>query len=255
MALESISNVAGLVNAMQSAPAQNSLGADNPLLAQSGNLQAGIHRSLSIGEIADRVGQLGPGSVSPDVYDALMRAGAIDPDLGAGISPVPDLGAEASVDAPSVQAAPETLRVEETETEVQVLDSEGNVLTTMRPEEYAIFNKAGLTPQMVNGRVCFLRNDIDPNYTDAMGRTNSQRMAQGLAPLDSATGQPIELHHVGQKQDGPLAELTMEEHRMTPNNIILHPTRNGSEVEHGNDWNQEKASHWKARADDMGVAA
>ena len=52
-----------------------------------------------------------------------------------------------------------------------------------------------------------VKNDIDLTKEDDFGRTNLERMKQGLAPLDK-DGNPIELHHVGQKMDSPLAELT-----------------------------------------------
>jgi len=254
MTLESISNASGLLNSTLNSPAAMNVGVENPLSAQSECLNAGAGNSLAVGELADRVEQLGPGSVSPEVHDALLRAGAIDPDIGGGVPMANDFSPETEIGTPNVPTAQETLSIRETQTEVQVVDSEGNVRTTVRPEEYAILKNAGLSPQMVNDRVCFVREDIDPSYKDAMGRTNAQRMEQGLSPLDSATGQSIELHHVGQSENGALAELTMEEHRTAPNNIILHPNRNGSEVEHGNEWNQEKASHWKTRTDTMGVA-
>lgn len=75
------------------------------------------------------------------------------------------------------------------------------------------------------------------------GRTNHERMLQGLAPLDP-NGAPYELHHIGQTLDAPLAILDWQEHRRGENNSILH--RSGpSEVEHGSAWLQQKQAFWK----------
>jgi len=252
MTLNSISNASGLVNTALNSSVATNVGAENLLSVQSECCNAGKGNSLAVSDLVDRVEQLGPSSVSPEMYDALLRAGAIDPDIGGGL--VEELSPETKNDTLKVQTAPEALSIEETETEVRVVDSEGNIRATLRPDEYAIFKNIGLTPQLVNDRVCFVRNDIDLNYKDAKGMTNAQRMEKGLPPLDSATGQSIELHHVGQSENGALAELTVEEHRTAPNNNVLHTNRNGSEVEHGNEWNQQKASHWKTRVDTMGVA-
>jgi len=188
--------------------------------------------------------------------DALIEAGLVDPKLIE--SPMAtDLHLEQRavgqrLETDSIKNTGE-LTVRETPREVQICDSNGNVCATISPDEYAILKEAGLSPQLVNGRVCFIRGDIDLNFKDALGSTNLERMKEGLAPLDANTGRPIELHHVGQVPDGPLAELRMEEHRTAPNNLTLHPVREGSEVEHGVEWDQQRADHWKSRAETMEV--
>ncbi|WED76057.1 VENN motif pre-toxin domain-containing protein [Aeromonas allosaccharophila] len=64
----------------------------------------------------------------------------------------------------------------------------------------------------INGNKVYQRNDLfNPNAIDARGRTNIQRMEKGLAPLDS-NGDSINLHHMLQRQDGPLAEVTQSFH-------------------------------------------
>lgn len=79
-------------------------------------------------------------------------------------------------------------------------------------EEYEIYKKAGLVEAEINGRKCLIRTDIDWDQKDAMGRTNRERAEQGLPPINK-DGKVIELHHIGQHSDSPLAELTTEEHR------------------------------------------
>lgn len=116
--------------------------------------------------------------------------------------------------------------------------------------EQNIYDDAGLKPAEINGREALIRDDIQLDLTDARGRNNLERMQTGLPPVDEQ-GDPYELHHVGQKNDGPLAELGWEEHRGKENNSILHPIRDGSEVEHDAGWDKTKNEHWKTRAETM----
>lgn len=116
-------------------------------------------------------------------------------------------------------------------------------------EEKEIYENADLTPKEVNGRDALTKNDIDLKQEDDFGRTNLERMEQGLAPLDK-DGNPIELHHVGQKMDSPLAELTRDEHRGKGNDTVLHNKQKESEINR-EDFAKERAEHWKARAEQI----
>ena len=121
-------------------------------------------------------------------------------------------------------------------------------------KQYEILKNAGLIEVEINGRKCLIKENIDLDYTDEDGVSNRERMARGLAPLDSKTGKPIELHHLGQKADSPLVELTEEEHRTgeyedgKKNQSLWHDNTIDSEVHgEGNNWDQERKAHWKAR--------
>ena len=121
-------------------------------------------------------------------------------------------------------------------------------------KQYEILKNAGLIEVEINGRKCLIKENIDLDYTDEDGISNRQRMALGLAPLDSKTGKPIELHHLGQKVDSPLVELTEEEHRTgdyedgKKNQSLWHDNTIDSEAHgEGNNWYQERKAHWKAR--------
>ena len=92
-----------------------------------------------------------------------------------------------------------------------------------------------------------LNPNIDLDYVTADGRTNRQRLADGDAPIDKRTGQKYELHHVGQNPNGVLAELPMGKHRLAPNNLILHPLREDSDVDHGPEWDKTRKQHWENR--------
>lgn len=97
---------------------------------------------------------------------------------------------------------------------------------------------------MVGNKSALIKTDIDLKMIDSKGRTNLQRMKQGLAPLDS-NGISYELHHVGQKKDGTLAILTTTEH----DNPALHGFLKESEAHAaGTNWDAERQAFWKAFA-------
>lgn len=123
-------------------------------------------------------------------------------------------------------------------------------------QQYDILKNAGLVEAEINGKKCLVKENIDLDYTDADGLTNRERMERGLAPIDSETGKPLELHHLGQKADSPLVELTSSEHRTgvsedgKKNQSIWHDNTKETEVHgQGNTWAQERSDHWKERLD------
>lgn len=123
-------------------------------------------------------------------------------------------------------------------------------------KQYEILKNAGIVEAEINARKCLIKENIDLNYTDEDGVSNRDRVSRGLAPLDSKTGKPIELHHLGQKADSSLVELTEEEHRTgeyengKKNQSLWHDNAVKTEVHgEGNSWDQERKDHWKARAE------
>ncbi|MDO5651809.1 MAG: HNH/ENDO VII family nuclease [Moraxella sp.] len=116
-------------------------------------------------------------------------------------------------------------------------------------EELDIYQTANIEPANVNDKPVLTRTDIDVAKTDDFGRSNLERMEQGLAPLDK-DGRPIELHHIGQKADSPLAELTQPEHRGKSNDIILHDKQKESEINR-DQFAKERSEHWKTRAEQL----
>lgn len=122
------------------------------------------------------------------------------------------------------------------------------IVDSMRSfEEYKIYRDAGLIEGAVNGKECLMKTDIDWERKDQFGSTNKERVAEGYAPLDK-NGRPIQLHHIGQHADSPLAELTFEEHRTGGNDTILHDKNKETEVHgEGNNWDHERKDYWKNR--------
>lgn len=113
-------------------------------------------------------------------------------------------------------------------------------------EEAEIYIKAGLKEVIINGKSCLIRQDIDLERRDEYGRTNRERMINGQPPL-TQSGETIELHHVGQKKDAPLAELTTQEHRGQGNDAILHDKQKVSEIDRA-EFQKDRESHWQNRA-------
>lgn len=137
---------------------------------------------------------------------------------------------------------------EETGWSDEIIDNIANM------KQYEVLKNAGLKEVEINGRKCLIKENIDLDYADEDGITNRERMARGLAPLDSKTGKPLELHHLGQKADSPLVELTEEEHRTgeyedgKKNQSLWHDNTKETEVHgEGNNWDQERKAHWKER--------
>lgn len=115
-------------------------------------------------------------------------------------------------------------------------------------DEYQAFKNANLQPAMVGNKTALIKTDIDLNRIDAKGRTNLERMQQGLAPKDS-NGISYELHHVGQKKDGTLAILSQSEH----DNPAIHGFLQKTEAHAtGTNWDAERQVFWKAFAKLMG---
>lgn len=115
-------------------------------------------------------------------------------------------------------------------------------------DEYQAFKNANLQPAMVGNRTALVKTDIDLNRIDAKGRTNLERMKQGVAPQDS-NGVSYELHHVGQKKDGTLAILSRSEH----DNPAIHGFLQKTEAHApGTNWDAERQAFWKAFAELIG---
>lgn len=126
-------------------------------------------------------------------------------------------------------------------------------------EEARIYIRAGLQERIIGGRKALVRRDIDwaafncrqewlksklTDYDHWKNYNNADLIGEGYPPRDS-NGDPYELHHIGQHQDSPFAELTWSEHMGDGNNSILHPRRE-SEIDR-NQFDKEKSAYWQAR--------
>lgn len=135
---------------------------------------------------------------------------------------------------------------EETNWSDEIIDCIDNM------DQYEIYKKADLHEVEIDGRKCLVKN-IDMDYVDPKtGMTNRERLELGRPPIDSKTGEKIELHHMGQEYDAPFAELCENSEHGDGNHAILHPKSSDS-------WRQDtklkslynnvdKPNHWEARA-------
>ena len=98
------------------------------------------------------------------------------------------------------------------------------------------------------GKLVAQRNStFFPHGKDALGRSNIDRMKEGLAPLGK-DGKAVELHHLKQKDNGMIIELTSKEHNV--NSKVLHKYKKESEIDR-NAFNKFKKQYWKERAKDL----
>jgi len=102
----------------------------------------------------------------------------------------------------------------------------------------------------VNGTRVYQRSDlIDAGTVDSLGRTNLQRMESGLAPL-GPDGKSINLHHMLQSNDGPLAEVTQTFHQKYSSTIHINPNTTPSGIDR-RAFDAWRRSYWQTRAGDF----
>lgn len=100
----------------------------------------------------------------------------------------------------------------------------------------------------IEGKLVAKRNStFYPYVKDAFGRTNVNRMEQGLAPIGK-DGLPVELHHLKQKDNGIIVELTATEHKT--NYKVLHRYEQTSQINR-EEFYKWKRTYWKERAKDF----
>lgn len=119
------------------------------------------------------------------------------------------------------------------------------------PIELKVYENANLQEGIVNDRAVLKTDEINPNLTDSMNRTNIDRMNQGLSPIDEI-GNSYNLHHIGQKANSPLAELSQSEHNIYDS--ILHDKTIKTEIHSDSsevNWSKERSEHWKERAKEI----
>ena len=111
---------------------------------------------------------------------------------------------------------------------------------------YKYWNK---TTQFKNVKV-YQRDDIiNPNMKDARDRTNLERMEKGLAPLGS-DGKSINLHHMTQRNESSIAEVTQTFHKDNSSVIHINPNTIPSGINRS-EFNKWRTDYWKSRENDF----
>lgn len=119
-------------------------------------------------------------------------------------------------------------------------------------KELDLYKSLGLQEAFVT-RPCLLIN-INPYYITPTGKSNIERMAEGKAPFDAATGSVIDLHHINQEYDAPYAEVPHSIHDAPGINSMLHRSRKPSwrnDPQMSAEHNREVAAHWEKRAENI----
>lgn len=122
--------------------------------------------------------------------------------------------------------------------------SDGIVDYIRSMKESEIYKNAGLEEREINGRKCLIKKDLALDQIVKEGKTNRDLIKEKHSPLGKDE-RPIELHHIGQRPDSPLAELTYTEHRK--NYKILHDDRKESEINRSK-FAEERNEHWQSRS-------
>ena len=150
-----------------------------------------------------------------------------------------------SADDPQ-EPPPSTLTEEQKNYYKKALRCSDEVIAYIRNKQEAeIYVRAGLHEKTVCGRKCLVRDDIDYDYTDSKGSTNRERMKDGNAPYGS-DGKTIKLHHIGQRDNSPLAELLDYEHTGKDSDKYLHDKIGESLVDH-DAFSTVRRRHWTER--------
>lgn len=120
-------------------------------------------------------------------------------------------------------------------------------------EEAEIYENAGLVEGEVNGKSALLQPDLKPDahYARNWPDWSNKELAKDGYPPRTADGKPIELHHIGQNPDSPLAELTYEQHHKNGNFKKLHSFDDTRVHGEGNNWDKERMEYWKNRSNSM----
>lgn len=90
---------------------------------------------------------------------------------------------------------------------------------------------------------------IDINKIDIKGRSNLQRMEQGLAPL-GPDGNPVNLHHMTQRDISSIAEVEQSFHQTNSKTIHINPNSVPSGIDRKS-FNKWRSDYWKNRAKDF----
>jgi hypothetical protein len=90
---------------------------------------------------------------------------------------------------------------------------------------------------------------FDPYAVDKQGRTNIQRMEDGLAPI-GYDGKSINVHHIDQTNTGPVMEMPATEHQQNYSDLHSNTGQAPSQIDR-NAFNQWREAYWKWRANDF----
>ena len=102
----------------------------------------------------------------------------------------------------------------------------------------------------VNGKNVIRDNGtFDPDAIDKQGRTNTQRMEQGLAPIGK-DGKSVNIHHIDQTDTGPVKEITATEHQKSYSVLHENTGQSPSNINRG-EFNKWRKDYWEWRSNNL----
>ena len=102
----------------------------------------------------------------------------------------------------------------------------------------------------VNGKTITMDNNtFDPAFVDKQGRTNVQRMEQGLAPIGK-DGKSVNIHHIDQTNYGPVIEITATEHQKNYSKLHANRGKLPSQINR-NEFNAWRINYWVWRSENL----
>lgn len=102
--------------------------------------------------------------------------------------------------------------------------------------EYVVHNNCGQNNTFIGQR---MQRRVDDDLLEPPRE-------RGQAPIEKATGRPIEIHHVNQDPNGPFEEMTAAEHRGPGNYAQNHPFRGQPSQIDRELFNQQRTAYWAA---------
>lgn len=102
----------------------------------------------------------------------------------------------------------------------------------------------------VNGKSVIMDSSIfDPNFVDKQGRTNVQRMEQGLAPIGT-DGKSVNIHHIDQTNNGTVMEITATEHQQNYSKLHTNIGQSPSQINR-TEFNRWRREYWEWRSHNL----
>ena len=90
---------------------------------------------------------------------------------------------------------------------------------------------------------------FDPNFKDLQGRTNIERMKDGLAPIGN-DGKSVNIHHLDQTNHGSVIEIFQTEHTENYGKLHTNTGQSPSQIDR-TEFTKWRRAYWKNRANDF----
>ncbi|MCK1970555.1 VENN motif pre-toxin domain-containing protein [Franconibacter sp. IITDAS19] len=174
--------------------------------------------------------------------------------LAAVVGILPGLGDEAGV---LLKGADKALKAGDLEAASKLITRAGDDISSAKyfGQERKFWSAE---PVEFSGNKVYQRNDLfDPNHVfswkekgKTVTGTNIERMASGRAPI-GADGKSVNLHHMTQSQNGPIAEVTQSFHQKNSAVIHINPNTIPSGINRPV-FDKWKSQYWQQRAAEYG---